>query len=77
MSVRAFLRGALSAVVRRVAPARRPPAPPAPFAELWRIESDPVYRARFHAGLDAAIEQRGRWRSGEVDAAIRRLRSSP
>lgn len=58
---------------------RRPhiPPPPAPFAERVRIETDPAYRARYYPGLDAAIAQRGRWRSAEVDALVRRLRSPP
>ncbi|MEI5033397.1 hypothetical protein RB201_12725 [Streptomyces sp. S1A(2023)] len=60
-------------------PLRRPPAspPPSPFAERVRIEADPAYRARCFPGLDAAIAQRGHWRSPEVDALVRRLRSPP
>ncbi|WP_258045247.1 hypothetical protein [Streptomyces sp. SM11] len=61
------------------APLLRPYAsrPSSPFAERVRIEADPAYRARYFPGLDAAIAQRGRWRSAEVDALVRRLRSPP
>ncbi|UZI31242.1 hypothetical protein [Streptomyces sp. VB1] len=60
-------------------PLRRPPAspPPSPFAERVRIEADPAYRDRYFPGLSAAIAQRGHWRSAEVDALVRRLRSPP
>ncbi|MFJ1590028.1 hypothetical protein ACIOD0_07215 [Kitasatospora albolonga] len=54
-----------------------PHRPHAPFAELVRIESDPAYRDRHFPGLSAAITQRGHWRSAEVDALVRRLRSPP
>lgn len=58
---------------------RRPhgPPPPRPFAQLVRIEGDPAYRDRYFPGLSAAIAQRGHWRSAEVDALVRRLRSPP
>ncbi|MFG3406842.1 hypothetical protein [Streptomyces sp. NPDC048142] len=56
----------------------RPPAPEVPFAELVRIESDPVYRALFCAELNSAIESR--YAAGvavvdDVEAAADRLRS--
>ncbi|MFI1221414.1 MULTISPECIES: hypothetical protein [unclassified Streptomyces] len=62
--------------MRRRAAAHSYP-PPSPFAERVLIEADPAYRARYFPGLDAAIAQRGRWRSAEVDALVRRLRSPP
>ncbi|MET9923773.1 MULTISPECIES: hypothetical protein [unclassified Streptomyces] len=49
----------------------------APFAELQRTESDPVYRALFLAELEAAIADREAEREAvlvEVAAAADRLR---
>ncbi|CAM5256104.1 hypothetical protein ACTFBT_12040 [Streptomyces microflavus] len=57
---------------------RRPAHPTAPFAELVRIESDPVYRALFCAELDAALEDRLATRTAVVDqieAAAERLKA--
>ncbi|MER5276140.1 hypothetical protein ABT025_10320 [Streptomyces sp. NPDC002809] len=45
------------------------------IAELRRIESDPVYRALFLAGLDAAIAERDAVREAEVETATGLLRS--
>ncbi|WP_411079066.1 hypothetical protein [Streptomyces sp. cmx-18-6] len=76
MNVR--LRGVLAAAARRRAATHPHASPlPAPFAERVRIEADPAYRDRHFPGLGAAIAQRGHWRSGEVDALVRRLRSPP
>ncbi|MCX4652217.1 hypothetical protein ACIOHB_21460 [Streptomyces microflavus] len=57
---------------------RRPAHPTAPFAELVRIESDPVYRALFCAELDAALEDRLATRTAvvdEIEAAAERLKA--
>ncbi|WP_326683827.1 hypothetical protein OHB31_10420 [Streptomyces microflavus] len=57
---------------------RRPAHPTAPFAELVRIESDPVYRALFCAELDAALEDRLATRTtvvDEIEAAAERLKA--
>ncbi|MFJ7331240.1 hypothetical protein ACIQVN_34020 [Streptomyces cyaneofuscatus] len=58
---------------------RRPAAAPtAPFAELVRIESDPVYRALFCAELDAALDDRLATRTAmveEIEAAAERLKA--
>lgn len=42
-----------------------------PFAELVRIESDPVYRALFFAELDAALIDRLAERTAMVDEVAR------
>ncbi|MFJ8404595.1 hypothetical protein ACIQ9K_29500 [Streptomyces microflavus] len=57
---------------------RRPGCPTSPFAELVRIESDPVYRALFCAELDAALEDRLATRTAvvdEIEAAAERLKA--
>ncbi|MEU9008537.1 hypothetical protein AB0D12_01850 [Streptomyces sp. NPDC048479] len=54
------------------------PEPYDPFAELQRIESDPMYRALFFAELDTAIAERNAERTTELEeiaAAADRLRN--
>lgn len=56
----------------------RRPERDAPFAELVRIESDPVFRALFFAELDAALIDRAAERRAVVDSigeAADRLRA--
>ncbi|MEW1628456.1 hypothetical protein AB0387_13715 [Streptomyces sp. NPDC089173] len=75
MSLSVRVRGRLARLTRALV--RRRDECEAPFAELRRIESDPVYRALFLAELEAAIADREAEREAvlvEVAAAADRLR---
>ncbi|WP_406138820.1 hypothetical protein [Streptomyces sp. NBC_01089] len=71
-----LLRRRLPRVLRALAPQRT--GAPALFAELQRIETDLAYRARFFAGLNAALTERNAERVAELEAlrtAAQHLRS--
>ncbi|MFF2715768.1 hypothetical protein [Streptomyces sp. NPDC058011] len=75
MSLSVRVRGRLARLTRALV--RRRDECEAPFAELRRTESDPVYRALFLAELEAAIADREAEREAvlvEVAAAADRLR---
>ncbi|WP_328377578.1 hypothetical protein OG372_15695 [Streptomyces sp. NBC_01020] len=80
----ALVAGALQVLMRRRLPrillvlTRQRPKQPALFAELLHIETDLAYRARFFAGLNAALAERNAERIAELEAlrtALAQLRN--